>query len=236
MVSVALHALALVLIFVPVVATTTVRIDPRTLGLGNSHWGGGGGGNPGAVIPERLRFLQVTPAPPRAPPLAVRAVVPKQIPKPSPPHPPPSLAPAAPAPPTAPAPEPAGTPGASSTEQMGAGPGTGGGAGTGRGTGVGNGVGNGVGGSPNAAKVRAYPIELPAAGLDAPSKIRPVHLEARFEVTDRGDARLLSFTPTRDDGFNKRLREELSGTRFHAAALPDGTPVADTVAVTLDLQ
>jgi hypothetical protein len=233
---VALHALALALIFLPVVATTAIRVDPRSLGqptdARRGGGGGGGGGGSGAIIPERLRYLLVTPmvAPtPAIPP--PRPAVPQRIARP--------VAPpvAAPEPtPRAPPPEPTTGAAGGGADLTGAGTGVGGGVGTGTGSGVGNGVGNGTGGSATATKVKAYPIELPAAGLDAPAKIRPFHLEARFEVTDRGDARLLSFTPTRDDGFNKRLREELSGTRFHAAALPDGTPVADTVAVTLDLQ
>lgn len=229
----ALHALALVLIFVPVVATTAIRVDSRSFGLPTDSRRGGGGGGSGGNIPERLRFLLVTPMATPTPVIPPpRPVAPPRIPRPVPPRPM-----AAPEPtPRAPPPEPAAGAAGAQADLTGSGTGVGGGVGTGTGSGVGNGVGNGRGGSATATKVKAYPIELPAAGLDAPAKIRPFHLEARFEVTDRGDARLLSFTPTRDDGFNKRLREELSGTRFHAAALPDGTPVADTVAVTLDLQ
>jgi hypothetical protein len=101
---------------------------------------------------------------------------------------------------------------------------------------VGSGVGPGAGGAPGASKIKAYPIELPAAGLDAPRNIHPSHLDVVFEVTEHGEAKLLSFTQTNDGGFNRRLRDELSETRFHAAALPDGTPVRDTVDVTIDLQ
>jgi hypothetical protein len=117
----------------------------------------------------------------------------------------------------------------------GAGPGKGGGVGTGVGAGVGNGSGPGTGGTPTASKIKAYPIELPAVGLDAPHNIRPSHLDAVFEVSAHGNARVLSCTATNDGGFNRRLREELTGTRFHAAALPDGTPVMDTVHVAIDL-
>ena len=213
-----------------------VHIDDRSVGITGDRRGGGGGGSPGTPAAERLQYVQAPAIPrnqavPRPRPVkAVPTVVPKRLPPPQPVVPPaPAVVPVQTLVPPA--------PGAGSLAAgPGAGPGIGGGVGTGAGTGVGSGVGLGTGGSPRASKIKAYPIELPAAGLDAPRNIRPSHLDIVFEVTEHGDAKLLSFTQTNDGGFNRRLRDELSETRFHAAALPDGTPVRDTVDVTIDLQ
>lgn len=233
-VAIALHALVLLLVLTRTATTPILRLDDRTYGVRGAERGGGGGGEP---MRERLQYIQAAaPLPPpvvrRPRPQVVPRIVPPRVPPPRPVEAPTPLAPSV-APPTAVAPD-----GGSVTTGpgTGAGPGTGGGVGTGAGAGVGNGVGPGTGGTPTASKVKAYPIELPAAGLDAPHNIRPSHLDAVFEVTEHGDARLLSFTQTNDGGFNRRLRDELSGTRFHAAALPNGTPVRDTVQVSFDLQ
>jgi protein TonB len=239
--AIAVHALVLFLILMPHAAPRRLPIDARSLGVTGDRRGGGGGGSPGSPPAERLQYVQ-TPAtardpvvPPPRPVKVIPPVVPKRLPPPK-----PVIAPApAVVPVQTPAP-PAPVTGARGTGSVaagaGAGPGTGGGVGTGAGTGAGSGVGAGTGGSPRASKIKAYPIELPAAGLDAPRNIRPSHLDIVFEVTEHGDAKLLSFTQTNDGGFNRRLRSELSETRFHAAALPDGTPVRDTVDVTIDLQ
>jgi periplasmic protein TonB len=230
-IAIALHALFLLLLLVPLAAPPVLHIDDRSLGITADRRGGGGGGSPAA---ERLQYVQAPALPrpvvPRPQPVKViPLVVPKRLP---PPHPVVAPAPVVPVQTLAPA-----APGVGSLATgPGAGPGTGGGVGTGTGTGTGSGVGPGVGGSPHASKIKAYPIELPAAGLDAPHNIRPSHLDVVFEVSEHGDAKLLSFTQTNDGGFNRRLRDELSETRFHAAALPDGTPVRDTVDVTIDLQ
>jgi periplasmic protein TonB len=233
--AIAVHALFLFLILMPH-APPVLPIDDRSLGTIGDRRGGGGGGNPETPAAERLRYVQARAIPPAPvvlrprPVKVVPPVVPKRLPPPQ-----PVVAPATAVVPVqtlvAPAP---GT--GSLAAGAGAGAGTGGGVGTGTGTGAGSGVGPGTGGSPHASKIKAYPIELPAAGLDAPRNIRPSHLDIVFEVTEHGEAKLLSFTQTNDGGFNRRLRDELSETRFHAAALPDGTPVRDTVDVTIDLQ
>lgn len=234
--AIAVHALLLLLILVPPAVPPVLHADDRSLGVAGDRRGGGGGGSPGSRV-EHLRYVQVAVAPPpvvpQPRPRVVRPpVVPKRLPPPK-----PAIAPAptpvlpAPAPPSALA-----ASGTGAAAGAGAGPGTGGGVGTGQGTGIGSGVGPAAGGSPAASKIKAYPIELPAAGLDAPRNIHPSHLDVVFEVTEHGEAKLLSFTQTNDGGFNRRLRDELSETRFHAAALPDGTPVRDTVDVTIDLQ
>jgi protein TonB len=231
--AIAVHALFLLLLLAPLAAPPVLHVDDRSLGITGDRSGGGGG--PGTPPTERLQYVQAPALPrpvvPRPPPVRViPLVVPKRLP---PPQPVVATAPAVVSVQTLVAPAP-GT--GSLAAGAGAGPGTGGGVGTGAGTGAGSGVGPGAGGSPHAYKIKAYPIELPAAGLDAPRNIRPSHLDIVFEVSEHGEAKLLSFTQTNDGGFNRRLRDELSETRFHAAALPDGTPVRDTVDVTIDLQ
>ncbi len=114
------------------------------------------------------------------------------------------------------------------------GAGTGGGTGNGTGVGTGNGAGPGTGGSPTAAKVKALAMNLPLLGADAPASVRPFHLIAVFDVSERGTAHLLSANATRDGSYNAKLRSELSQIRFRAAVLPDGTPVRDTVALEWD--
>lgn len=114
------------------------------------------------------------------------------------------------------------------------GAGTGGGTGNGTGVGAGNGTGPGTGGSPTAAKVKALAVNLPLLGADAPASVRPFHLVAVFDVSERGTAHLLSANATRDGSYNARLRSELLQIRFRAAVLPDGTPVRDTVALEWD--
>ena len=222
--AIALHALVLFLILRPA-AMPIAHVDDRSFGLAVAPRGGGGGGS----APERLRYIVAPPPPPRVVrPRVPTPIVPPRIT-------PPTPVPAAPAPtPTVPSAAAPADPGASSDggAGAGAGPGTGGGVGAG----AGGGTGPGTGGTPTATKTKAYPIELPAAGLDAPRNVHPSHLDAVFEVTETGAARLLSFTSTSDGGFNRRLRDELSGTRFHAAALSDGTRVMDTVRVSFDLQ
>jgi periplasmic protein TonB len=234
--AIAVHAVFLFLLLTPPAVAPVPPADDRSLGVAGDRRGGGGGGSPGTSV-EHLQYVQAVAAPPPVVlpprrPVVRPPVVPKRLPPPTPVI-TPAPAPVVPAPTLPPALAASGTGAASGA---GAGPGTGGGVGTGQGTGVGSGVGPGARGSPAASKIKAYPIELPAAGLDAPRNIHPSHLDIVFEVTEHGDAKLLSFTQTNDGGFNRRLRDELSETRFHAAALPDGTPVRDTVDVTIDLQ
>ncbi len=231
-VAIALHALFLFLILGPAPSPVIPYVDDRSFGLRPGARGGGGGGE---VSRERLHYFQMSPArlplvAPRVPPTRIPPRVPRPV---------PSVRPIV-TPPTPAVPQVAAAPAdggvtASGAGGAGAGPGVGGGVGTGVGTGVGNGLGPGTGGAPAASKIKAYPIELPAAGLDAPHNVHPSHLDAVFEVSAGGDARLLSCTPTNDGGFNRRLREELTGTRFHPAVLPNGTPVIDTVQLSIDL-
>jgi periplasmic protein TonB len=65
--------------------------------------------------------------------------------------------------------------------------------------------------------------------LPAPSSIRGYHLIAYFDVDERGNAKLLGFNPSRDNGYNKKLRDVLSALKFRPGVKADGTPVRDTV-------
>jgi hypothetical protein len=112
----------------------------------------------------------------------------------------------------------------------GAGPGSGGGVGSGVGTGRGSSVGPGTGGGPG----KDYPPtlrDLFIPPLPAPDRIKPYHLIAWFDVDEKGNAMLISFNPSRDGGYNRRLNEVLRSLRFRPGVHADGTPMRDTVDV-----
>ena len=95
----------------------------------------------------------------------------------------------------------------------GTGPGRGGGEGSGVGTGRGSATGPGTGGGDGAV----YPptvVALPILPLPIPSKVRPYKMVAQFEVDSTGSARLIGFNPSRDSGYNRRIREMLMEIRF----------------------
>jgi hypothetical protein len=48
-------------------------------------------------------------------------------------------------------------------------------------------------------------------------------------VDEKGNSKLLGFNPSRDGGYNRKLRDVLSALRFRPGTRPDGTPVRDTV-------
>jgi hypothetical protein len=54
---------------------------------------------------------------------------------------------------------------------------------------------------------------------------------AVFDVDERGNAKLIAFNPSRDGGYNKKIREMLAEVRFRPAVRQDGTPVRDTVSI-----
>jgi periplasmic protein TonB len=120
--------------------------------------------------------------------------------------------------------------GSGNTGTTGAGPGTGGGVGSGVGPGRGSSVGPGTGGGPG----KDYPPtlrDLFIPPLPAPDGIKPYHLIAWFDVDEKGNAALISFNPSRDGGYNKRLTEVLRSLRFRPGVHADGTPMRDTVDV-----
>jgi hypothetical protein len=231
--SIALHALVIMLLLAPVATTVVIHTDARSLGWLGAIRGGGGGGSP---VEERLRYVQPAPAEPNAVPPPIRPTL-RPRPRPTPrvvtPVPSPTPAPP-PTPPAVTVPPAASVGAAAGAGGPGGGPGAGGGAGTGVGPGLGNGVGPGTGGAPTATKIKAVNTAMTPPSLGAPPRDRPFHLVATFEVSARGDARLLSVTKSRDNGFNDRVRDDLATFRFRPASLPNGVAVDDTVQVSFD--
>ena len=115
----------------------------------------------------------------------------------------------------------------------GSGPGRGGGVGSGVGTGRGSSTGPGTGGG----DATIYPpavVSLPILPLPIPPKVRPYRMVAQFEVDSLGNAKLLAFNPSRDAGYNRRIREMLLEIRFRPAVRADGTPVKALAVVTAE--
>jgi hypothetical protein len=229
-ISIALHALVVLLLLVSAAATVALTVDARSWGLMGRTRGGGGGG---AGVQERLRYVDVSPPPPQPRPRPQPRIVPPRVipptPTPSPTPPPPAtLAPVAPA-----TPDSAGPP-AGGSGSVGAGTGSGGGVGAGAGAGAGNGSGPGTAGTSTVNKIKAELTEWVPPSLGEPPRDRPFRLVAMFEVSERGDARLLSVSKSKDGAFNRRARQDLETARFRPATLPDGTPVKDTIEVTTD--
>lgn len=77
-------------------------------------------------------------------------------------------------------------------------------------------------------------IALPILPLPIPAKVRPYKMVARFEVDSTGAARLIEFNPSRDAGYNKRIRQMLLEIRFRPAVTADGRPVAALAIVTAE--
>ncbi len=236
------HAAILLALILPGLLARQLIVTDQDGAGGPGPAGGGGGGNSGtggAVNPERLQFLQLArPAPAQAPvqPTPKPAPLPPLTPPPE-----PTVKPEA-APPT-PQPEAAtaapniatpGTGGGSGSDgSRGNGPGRGGGIGSGEGTGRGSGNGPGTGGGGQ----EIFPpsvTNLPILPLPVPSRVRPYRLVATFEVDERGNAKLLSFNPSRDSGYNRKIREMLAEVRFRPATRADGTPVRDTTGIILE--
>src|SRR5207237_7708380 len=106
----------------------------------------------------------------------------------------------------------------------GSGPGSGGGIGSGVGTGRGSGNGPGTGGG-NGIVYPPQVTVLAILPIPVPSRVRPYVLEAFFDVDTLGNAKLLGFNPSKDDGYNRRIRELLAEIRFRPALRGDGRPV-----------
>jgi periplasmic protein TonB len=213
------------------VSSSDFTHDPTEGGGGPGPAGGGGGGSDaGGPITEHLNFVQVKPDPtvmPKVKPLAVPPV--------KPPEPKPRVeSPVVPAPPvTTPTTNATGataSEGVGTAGTAGAGPGSGGGVGSGVGTGRGSSVGPGTGGGPG----KDYPPtlrDLFIPPLPAPDKIKPYHLIAWFDVDEKGNAKLITFNPSTDGGYNRRLNDVLRSLRFRPGVHSDGTPMRDTVDV-----
>lgn len=235
-----IHLGLVVLVFLPPVIAATLDRPLTTEGGGVGPTGGGGGGRRGSglepVRTERLVYVRIAPSPvapevtpPVPTPTPVTPPVPPPEKRPDPPVTPPAPVPPAAEAPPAPAVAASGT-GAGTTGGPGAGPGSGGGIGTGIGTGRGAATGPGIGGGPDDVvppQVRNFIPIFP------PKSARPYTLVAWFDVDERGNTTLIAFNPSKDRAFNKQLREMLSEVRFRPAVRADGTPVRDTVSISV---
>lgn len=234
------HVTIIVLLLLPPVIASTIVFEESTGGGGPGPAGGGGGGTGGTggeqVKPEKLRFLQVAPIPKVSPASITPPVVPppkppevkEPEPTPTPPTPTPQPVTAPSSGPTIPTPGAGGGSGHDGTG--GNGPGSGGGVGSGTGTGRGSGNGPGTGGGPG----EIFPPRvqnLAILPMPVPNRVRPYTLVAVFDVDERGNAQLLAFNPSRDAGYNRKIREMLAELRFRAAVRADGTPVRDTASL-----
>jgi periplasmic protein TonB len=196
---------------------------PAELGGGPGPTGGGGGRSGSGSDAERLRFIQTRPA--AAPPTPAPALVPAPpITKPV----PSAVTAAATQPATAVPASGTATSGEGTAGTGGAGPGTGGGTGSGTGTGRGSSVGPGTGGG-DGLNHPPTPTQVFLPPLPAPPRIKPYHLIAWFDVDERGNAKLLSFNPSRDGSYNRRLREVLMALKFRPGVTAAGVPVRDTI-------
>jgi hypothetical protein len=234
------------LVLAPTVFVSNRLIDYTQRGAGGpGPVGGGGGGSnsfPGRIkyTPEHVDFLkiQAEKSVPKEEPVKLK---PEQL-KPPPPPPPPtpeppvattsdSAASAARADSTS-APTGAGR-GSGNDGTSGNGPGRGGGVGSGVGTGRGSATGPGTGGGDGTI----YPptvVALPILPLPIPARVRPYKMVAQFEVDTSGSARLIGFNPSRDNGYNRRIREMLLEIRFRPAVTMDGRPVKAIAVVTAE--
>jgi periplasmic protein TonB len=223
--SIFLHLLILLLIAGPYLAREALLPDREGAG-GPGPAGGGGGGRGGTGGEQKVRFVRVAPPPPAATKDAVPTLKPPVIPPPQ-----PKPEPLVPPQPSADAKDASpvlGAGGGSGKDgSTGSGPGSGGGVGSGVGTGTGSGIGPGTGGGSG----KIYPptvTNLAILPIPVPGKVRPYKLVAFFDVDERGNATLISFTPSRDNGYNKKIREMLAEVRFRPAVRADGRPVRDT--------
>jgi protein TonB len=241
LVSIAVHALIIALLLMPIVLTRTVitRIEQGAGGPGPA--GGGGGGNGGLQAPrEKLQFVRVAPEPvptPKTLPPVPVPVIPKL-------QPPVQQVTPPVQPPVKPmdqalAPTPQVTiaaglgPGSGHDGTTGNGPGTGGGVGSGIGTGRGSGVGPGTGGG-SQVNYLPTPIEFFLPPLPAPKSVQGFKFIAEFDVDSTGRVLDFKFSETRDGDYNRRIVSVLRQLRFRPGTRPDGTPVRMKAQVTYE--
>jgi hypothetical protein len=234
--AVGLHVLVILLLLAPVVGPAVLQEVQGAGGPGPAGGGGGGtmgtGGRQGEFVSERLHYVQVAPTPTPAP---TPVTPPPQKPLPTPVTPPPTPTPPKPEPPpastpspeqtaaaTAPTPGTGGGTGADGT--AGSGPGTGGGVGSGVGTGRGAGVGPGTGGG-TASVYPPVATELFLPPWPVPDKVKGTQLVANFDVDSTGRVLSFEFTPTKDGGYNRKLKEVLGAVKFRPAVRGDGQPI-----------
>jgi protein TonB len=235
------HALLVLLLFLPSFLQSTFDVDNEGAGgPGPAGGGGGGSGGTGGVREERLTYVQVAPTPSNVP-----SIVPPLVPPPEVKPPEPEVVP----PPTPPAAEAkvdsvatvatdatsvvAGTGGGSGNDgSAGSGPGRGGGVGSGVGTGRGSGTGPGTGGGMGAV-YPPTPTTIAMLPTPVPNRVKPYTLEAIFEVDESGRAKIIQWNKSRDNAYNTKIEKMLQEIRFRPAVrASDGMPVVDTTKVT----
>lgn len=247
-VAVLLHAAVVLLILAPAFFYGRELIGFAPVGSGGPGApGGGGGGNrsfPGRIkyVQERVGFVKVRedePAKPKPEPVTPKQEEVKPPPPPPPPTPPPeepvTAAVSGVVSDSAKSDSVGSSAGAGTGRDgtSGDGPGRGGGVGSGVGTGRGSGSGPGTGGGEGTI----YPatvVALPILPLPVPARVRPYKMVAQFDVDSTGKARLISFNPSKDAGYNRRIREMLQEIRFRPAVTADGRPVNYIATVTAE--
>ena len=250
MVSIALHLLVVLLLIFPFLAPDVVAELMGAGGPGPAGGGGGGSGGTGGgrVVSERVQYVVPTPPPPTKAPDPERFQIPvEKPPEVKPPEvAPPEVKPVDPTPITQPtaaaadvnlpaanaASKVAGSGGGSGNDGSGgSGSGSGGGVGSGIGTGRGSGVGAGTGGGAGTIYPPS-PAELFIPPIPVPSGVKGRTITIVFDVDSTGKVIDFELTPTRDAGYNRKLREILGATRFRPAV--DGTGRAVRAKYNLD--
>ncbi|MBV6522995.1 MAG: hypothetical protein MNPFHGCM_03161 [Gemmatimonadaceae bacterium] len=242
--SVLLHVAILLLILAPTVFVGSQLYEIANRGTGGpGPVGGGGGGTSGSgfeQIKEGLRYftLPTRSKPAVQMPEEVVPSKPEKTKEPDPPKPDPEERPTATADTSASSKTSGATEGAGGGTGKdgtgGSGPGSGGGVGSGVGTGKGSGNGPGTGGGDADTVYPPTVISMQLLPLPVPSKVRPYTMVAYFEVDTTGSARLLSFNPSKDGNYNRRIRDMLLEMRFRPAVRGNGVPVKDTAVVTAE--
>lgn len=252
LVSVLLHILIILALIVPFAPRGMVQEVLGFGGPGPAGGGGGGSSGSGKFRQERVDFVKVQAPPPAATPSSqpVPTPVPPPVVPPEPEVKPPEPDPVPPEPVVAVVPDSlsAGAAGDSRSNDSGsggagsgsgggvgagAGPGKGGGVGSGTGTGRGSGSGAGTGGGDGTA-YPPTPTELFLPPLPVPGKARGT-IVVTFDVDSTGKVLDLSFPPTKDSGYNKKLREALALIRFRPAVNEFGVPIRARTEITYSL-
>lgn len=101
--------------------------------------------------------------------------------------------------------------------------------GPGRGSSTGPGAGGGTG-----TAYPPVPTELFLPPLPVPSKARGT-IVVTFDVDSTGRVLDLSFEPTKDGNYNRKLREALAAIRFRPAVNAQGVPIRARTEITYSL-
>ena len=224
-VSLAVHALIILLLLLPMLLTPAGR-SILVHGAGGAGPAGGGGGGMGPR--EGVRYIRVAPEPAAKPvqqtptiaPPVVTPPVTQPVVQPPVTTPPPEVTP----PSTATASPDATSAGGGSGSATGAGPGTGGGIGSGVGTGTGSSTGPGTGGGDD-ANYPPVPLSLPMPPQPIPNRLKGTTVVATFDVDSTGRVVKWEFEETPDGGYNKKLKDVFKNLRFRPGVRPDGSPV-----------